>query len=179
MATNKPSNNFKFQGFQSPNTTQVPDELFDRLLTVLSHSELKVLLYIIRRTFGFKKDSDNISLSQMLHGIKTKDGRILDHGAGLSKPSLLQALRGLQGKSIILTERRRSTERGNEPMVYRLRFAAQQQVTPDSMSPPLVKTFYQGVGEENLPRARSKNLTTQQTVIQETVEQHDVVVIPS
>ena len=43
-----------FRGFRSPSYTQVPDELFDELLVELSGGELKVLLYIIRRTFGFK-----------------------------------------------------------------------------------------------------------------------------
>src|SRR3712207_1117548 len=112
----------RFQGFSSPNYTIVPDELFDELLAELSGAELKALLYIIRRTFGFKKDADSISLSQMLHGITTQDGRVLDRGAGLSKPTLLQALRSLQEKNIITTERRRSAERGDEPNVYRLRF---------------------------------------------------------
>jgi hypothetical protein len=49
---------------------------------------VKVLLYIIRRTFGFKKDQDNISLSQMLNGIVKKNGERLDSGTGLIKPSL-------------------------------------------------------------------------------------------
>src|SRR5437588_2505941 len=84
-----------FTGYASPNYTMVPDELFDEHLAFLSGAELKVLLYIIRRTFGFKKDSDSISLSQMLTGIRTRDGRALDHGVGLSKPTLLQALRSL------------------------------------------------------------------------------------
>lgn len=101
----------------------MPDEVFDELLSILSGGELKVLLYIIRRTFGFKKDSDNISLSQMLHGIARRDGTHLDRGVGLSKPTLLQALRTLQDKNIIETERRRSAEKGDEPTVYRLRFA--------------------------------------------------------
>ena len=57
-----------FAGFSSPNYTQVPDELFDVLLPALSDAELRVLLYIIRRTFGFKRDADAISLSQMVHG---------------------------------------------------------------------------------------------------------------
>src|SRR5215207_9360313 len=63
-----------FDGFTRPNYTIVPDELFDRLLHQLSGAELKVLLYIIRRTFGFKKDSDRISLKQMAEGIRTRDG---------------------------------------------------------------------------------------------------------
>jgi DNA-binding transcriptional ArsR family regulator len=112
-----------FSGVSSPNTTQVPDQYLDELLPILSGAELKVLLYITRRTFGFKKDSDNISLSQMLRGITTRDGRILDRGTGLSKPTLLQALRSLQDKHIIETERRRSPEKGDEPTVYKLKFA--------------------------------------------------------
>ena len=54
---------FHFQGFRSPRYTQVPDEVFDELMPRLSGAELKVLLYIIRRTFGFKKERDNISLT--------------------------------------------------------------------------------------------------------------------
>src|SRR5712692_789306 len=109
-----------FKGYASPNYTLVPDELFDQQLPDLSGAELKVLLYIIRRTFGFKKDSDNISLSQMLSGIHTRDGRVLDRGVGLTKKTLLQALRSLEDQTIIFTERRQSVERGNEPTAYRL-----------------------------------------------------------
>ena len=65
---------FRFAGFSAPRYTQVPDQLFDELLSVLTGAELKVLLYICRRTFGFKKDSDNISINQMLNGIRRKDG---------------------------------------------------------------------------------------------------------
>jgi hypothetical protein len=61
---------FRFKGFISPRYTQVPDALFDELMAYLSGAELKVLLYIIRRTFGFKKESDNISLRQICNGIK-------------------------------------------------------------------------------------------------------------
>src|SRR3954451_14557133 len=84
-----------FRGFKSPNYTPVPDELFDELLGDLSGAELKALLYIIRRTFGFKRESDTISLSQMLNGIQTREGRVLDRGVGLSKKTLLLVLRTL------------------------------------------------------------------------------------
>jgi DNA-binding PadR family transcriptional regulator len=167
-ASTKPA--FRFAGFQNPNYTIVPDEVFDELLTVLSGGELKVLLYIIRRTFGFKKDSDNISLSQMLHGIARKDGTQLDRGAGLSKPTLLQALRTLQDKNIIETERRRSAEKGDEPTVYRLSFAggAHHMNRGQNPTPPVVKEFDQGGGKESSPRPRAKNLTTQEPVKQQT-----------
>ena len=71
---------FHFAGFSSPNSTSVPDDFFDVLAPNLSESELRVLIYIIRRTFGFKKEFDTISLKQMVEGIKTRDGRVLDQG---------------------------------------------------------------------------------------------------
>ena len=111
---------FEFSGFSTPNYTPVPDELFDRLLPKLSGAELKVLLYVIRRTFGFKKAADNISFNQICDGITTSDGRVLDHGTGLSKSTAQLALKGLVKKRIVLATKRVSRERGNEPTTYRL-----------------------------------------------------------
>ena len=56
-------------GFDAPRYTPVPDDLFDLWLPHLSGAEVKVLLYICRRTFGFKKDADAISLAQITGGI--------------------------------------------------------------------------------------------------------------
>ena len=72
----------RFKGYASPNYTPVPDELFDEQLAELSGAELKVLLYVIRRTFGFKRESDNISLSQMLNGLREGVGGGLYGGVG-------------------------------------------------------------------------------------------------
>src|SRR5437762_152852 len=83
-------------GFHRPTTTPVPDELFDEWLAVLSGGELKCLLYIVRRTLGFKKDADAISLSQMVHGITTRDGRVLDSGTGLNRSTVVEALASLE-----------------------------------------------------------------------------------
>lgn len=155
-----------FRGFQSPRYTMVPDELFDELLASLSGAELKVLLYIIRRTFGFKRDADAISLSQMLSGITTKDGRVLDRGSGLSKPTLLSVLRSLLAKNIIETERRRSAVRGDEPTVYRLKF-----VTPapqNEATPPVVKKVYHPPVVKKLIHPVVKKSTPQETVLQNT-----------
>ncbi len=113
-----------FEGFASPNFTQVPDELFDVLMPQLSDAELRVLLYIVRRTFGFKRDTDAISLSQMVSGITTREGQVLDRGTGLSKATVARGLAGLREKGVILAERRSSAQRGNEATTYRLRFKA-------------------------------------------------------
>ena len=110
----------QFKGYASPNYTPVPDELFDEQLPDLTGAELKVLLYVIRRTFGFKRESDNISLSQMINGLRTHDGRQLDRGVGMTKKTLLLAIKSLEEKQIIFTERRRSAVKGDEPTSYRL-----------------------------------------------------------
>src|SRR3954447_19391978 len=115
----------EFRGYTNPNYTQVPDELFDRQLPELSGAELKVLLYIMRRTFGFKKDSDNISINQICRGITTKDGRVLDRGTGLSKSTAQLAIKGLLDKNVILTTKRVSKEKGNEATTFELNIGQQ------------------------------------------------------
>jgi phage replication O-like protein O len=112
-----------FAGFYPPRYTPVPDQLFDELLADLSGAELKVLLYIIRRTFGFKKERDRIALSQMVGGIVTRDGRVLDRGTGLHKGTVITALRSLREKGIILSQHNSSPERGNEETTYALKIA--------------------------------------------------------
>lgn len=113
-----------FIGFASPRYTQVPDEIFDELLPDLTGAELKTLMYVVRRTFGFKKDSDHISLSQLVSGIKTKDGRILDRGTGLHKDSVIAATRSLTKKGILIRKHVTSETHGFSASQYSLRIAS-------------------------------------------------------
>jgi hypothetical protein len=143
-----------FQGYSSPNYTPVPDELFDEQLPDLSGAELKVLLYVIRRTFGFKREADTISLSQMLNGLRGRDGRRHDRGVGLSKKTLLLAIKSLEEKNIVLTERRRSAEKGDEPTVYRLNVRSTR---GEDTTPPWGKNYTRGVAEK-FPRPVGEKL---------------------
>jgi DNA-binding transcriptional ArsR family regulator len=156
-----------FDGFTSPNYTQVPDELFDLLMPQLADNELRVLLYIVRRTFGFKRDADTISLSQMVHGITTRDGSVLDAGTGLSKSTVARGLKSLREKGIIVATRNASKERGDQPTTYRLRFK-----TDVSTSEPVTSTPVSH--QQDTPRvssvgqAVSHEWDTQETDEQET-----------
>lgn len=107
-----------FAGFYNPRTTPVPDNFFDEVLADLSGAEVKVLLYIFRRTFGFKRDNDNIALSQMVSGITRRDGTVLDRGTGLGKGSVARALNSLVAKGMVRKTIRRSLEKGHEPTTY-------------------------------------------------------------
>jgi hypothetical protein len=149
-----------FQGFQSPNTTPVPDELFDKLLPILSGAELKILLYVIRRTFGFKKGSDRISKSQLEHGITKSDGSTLDGGTGLSRRAIRLAIDSLVGRNILIKLHNKSPERGHEATEYALNIAN---------TPPGVKST-QGVWYK-VPKPLGREVPPQQTVVQETVKQ--------
>ena len=146
-----------FQGFDNPTTTPTPDLLFDHIMQDLKESELKVMLYIIRRTYGFKKNTDDISLNQLVEGIKTKDGRLLDRGTGLSKSTVKRSLQSLKEKNLINAIRNSDPKKGNLPTTYSLKINN----TPRATSGPRVGPLEsQGLAHQWTP---------QQTVKQQTV----------
>lgn len=167
---------FQFNGFSAPNGTFVPDEVFDILAPELSEAELRVLLYIIRRTFGFKKNSDNISLKQMTEGITTREGRVLDRGTGLSKAGNAKGIRGLVDKGVVVSTRNRSVQKGDQATTYTLRFKEAAQVggiggarsTSEDQTP--VSTKETG-GCPPSRQGRVHQVDTQETVLQQTVLQ--------
>ena len=150
-----------FQGFDNPTTTPTPDLLFDHIMQELNQAELKVLLYIIRRTFGFKKKFDDISLNQLVDGIRTKEGKVLDRGTGLSKSAVARALRALKEKHLIEATQNMDPEKGYLPTTYSLNI-----ITPPSPAggTRVVSLMTQGMSHQR---------DIQQTVLQQT----DVVVI--
>jgi phage replication O-like protein O len=74
--------------FQAPNTFDCPWELYN-LLPDLSGSEVKILLTIIAQTFGYTKEEDVLSLSQ------------LEKKTGLSRPSVTTAIQSLEKRDLI------------------------------------------------------------------------------
>lgn len=163
---NSELDSYKFPGFSSPRYTQIPDIVFDELQHRLSGAEYKVLMYILRRTFGFKKDADNISLRQMREGIVKSDGTRLDYGAGVqSKATLVSAVRKLEEMGIILATRNSSNERGDEATTYTVNMGGDARVQKLN-TPPGTK----------IEHPRVQKLNTQETVKQETEKQQHVVV---
>ncbi len=76
-------------------TTQIPNIIFDTYLTQLSFSELKILLYIVRQTYGWKqkngkrKNRDRITYGQF----RSK--------TGLSRRIISQTIQSLIVKHLI------------------------------------------------------------------------------
>ena len=92
-----------------PNSTQVPNVLLDELMPILGGAEFKCLMYIARRTYGFRKSYDSISLTQFEDGIITKDGKKLDSGTGLSRETIIISLQKLVEMGVILKNESQET----------------------------------------------------------------------
>lgn len=73
-----------------PNYTQAPNQLFDEWLPLLGMAELKVLMVILRKTFGWHKVRDRISLTQ------------LETITGLQRRHVLKGVKGLVEKNLII-----------------------------------------------------------------------------
>ena len=87
-----------------PNFTQIPNVFFDEWLGDLGKGELKVLLYVMRRTYGFQKNKDRISLSQLQTGIKN-----LDQGTKLGRMTLMRAITNLEEIGMLKVDRENMT----------------------------------------------------------------------
>jgi len=129
--------------FARPTTTATPDEIFEQWVHVLSHAELLALLYVVRRTLGFKKTQDAISYTQFLHGITTRDGRVLDHGCGVrSRSTLAAALRRLEEWGLVRSTKAQTAAGDHATTSYALWFVGDD--APDAPPPPTRQVTKEG-----------------------------------
>ena len=112
----------RFDGWDSPNYTEVPNQFFDEVMVKLKPAELRIMLYLMRRTFGFQKRADTISLDQFVKGFKTRDGTVQDLGAGVSRPAAIEALRSLAAKGYIEIVKNTDARGADLATTYRMRF---------------------------------------------------------
>ena len=127
-----------------PNFTQIPNLVLDFYMSELSGSELKVLLYICRRTYGFQKQSDKVSISQIMNGIKNHDGEQLDLGTGLSNRAVITAVKKLIENELIVAEKGQ-----NKTTKYNMNIGCEKSSlvkkvhsTSEKSSPQLVKKVH-------------------------------------
>jgi phage replication O-like protein O len=77
---------------KKPNYTQIPNDILDEWMNQLSGAEFKILMAIARKTFGWQKKKDKISINQLIEL------------TGLSKRNIIDSLRKLQFLKIIFIE---------------------------------------------------------------------------
>jgi phage replication O-like protein O len=83
--------------------TQIENEIIEALcLSDLNKSELKVAMFILRKTNGWHKQEDMIAISQFVDG------------TGLSKRIIIYSLQNLEAKKVITIKRKRKGKIMNE-----------------------------------------------------------------
>ncbi len=71
--------------------TAIANEILERLVnTALLGSEFQVALFVIRKTYGYQKKSDIISLTQF------------EKGTGLSRPTVVKTIKNLMSRKILV-----------------------------------------------------------------------------
>jgi len=80
--------NIPFEGFEPPseNWSKLPHAMINNLCIVETLAEMKVILYVLRHTWGFQEFDElkRITLDEFQNGRKRKDGSRIDGGTGLS-----------------------------------------------------------------------------------------------
>jgi phage replication O-like protein O len=90
----------------APNYTQSPNVCFDEIFKTLKEGELRVMLVIIRQTFGWHKPFDRISLNQ------------LAEKSGMERKSVCRSLNSLMAKGMVF--KRKEGMPGEEKCWYGL-----------------------------------------------------------
>lgn len=126
------------------NSTQVPNIIFDYWMNQLTPAQFKVLLCICRKTYGWHKIRDSISLSQ------------IRKMTGMSRQGVVNALTKLQDLELVKKDMNRDELGNNETNYYEIHL--QLSVGGSQLSvPPLVNSVYQGV--VNSVDTQKKDLT--------------------
>jgi len=163
-----------FGGVATLNGTQIPDAYFDEVMAPLGPSAFMVLMYVARRTFGFKRHSDQISLDQICDGIVTRDGRRLDHGTGLAKSTVVLALDRLVAFGLIRKEKNTDARGGQLANTYRIVFkdacVADQSPLSGTRPAPVREAITPSVRETDSPRPKNAQAPVRHSDRQQTVE---------
>lgn len=99
MTEEKPTYEVKepFKGFVYPqeNYSKLPHMLTESLPEFTSLAELKVVMYILRHTWGYQEfdEGKRISTNEFRHGRKKRGGERIDRGIGMAKKSVIDGLR--------------------------------------------------------------------------------------
>jgi DNA-binding MarR family transcriptional regulator len=83
-----------FPGFTGPeqNWSKLPHEFIDALPLVETIGEMKIILYVLRHTWGYHDEEKRITLDEFQNGRKRRDGSRIDNGTGLSKPTVIDGI---------------------------------------------------------------------------------------
>lgn len=137
-----------FTGFDIPqeNWSKLPHALIENLPLIETVSEMKVILYVLRHTWGYQDEQKKITLDEFESGRKKRDGSRIDSGTGLSKPSIIDGISRAVAHGFICVET-------DERDAARVKKYYSLQMSKDFT--PYVKTF-DTCGKESLHRSEKE-----------------------
>jgi DNA-binding transcriptional ArsR family regulator len=130
---------------KAPNFTQVPNVIFDYWMPKFDHCTIIILLYLCRKTFGWHKVRDRLSLSKIQEATK------------MSRPTVIKSLKILEDNGLVKKEMHTNEMGGQDPNTYELIIheiegeGSQIDLPPSKIDlpppskedlPPLVKEIY-------------------------------------
>jgi hypothetical protein len=141
-----------FAGFPDPqeNWSKLPHALIEALPLIETAGEVKVILYILRHTWGYQDEEKRITVDEFMNGRRRRDGSRIDDGTGLSKPTILDGLKRAEMHGFIEVEVD-DKDKGRVKKFYRLRMQGSTFFTPG------VKTL-DSKGKESLLRTEKETL---------------------
>lgn len=83
-----------------PNSFQVPNVIIDELIADMSEAELKCFLFVIRKTTGWQKEMDAISISQFMESLKLSKQSVISGCDRLVDKGLLVKTKGFRGTNV-------------------------------------------------------------------------------
>lgn len=126
-----------FGGFETPkqNYSKMPHSLIDSLPLIKTVSELKVILYILRHTWGYSEfgKPKKITLDEMCDGRKRRDGTRMDNGTGLSPNSIRSGASDAVEHGFLLVEKDES-DKARVETYYCLNILGVQSLNPGAQS---------------------------------------------
>jgi hypothetical protein len=98
----------KFDGFVDPqeNWSKLPHSLIGALPLISSLAEAKVILYILRHTWGYREYGEvkRITADEFANGRKTATGTRIDNGIGMNEPAIRDGIKRAVDHGFIVAE---------------------------------------------------------------------------
>lgn len=124
------------------NSTQIPNIIFDYWMAILTPGEFKVLLCICRKTYGWHKARDSISLSQIVKM------------TGLSRKGVQKIIPALEAHGLIQKDHSKAEEGDSNPNWYEIHLEELSSRGGELSTPPVGNSVRHGVANSVRPQKK-------------------------
>lgn len=122
-----------------PNTAPIPNVIFDYWMSRLSPAEFKVLMCVARKTYGWHKIKDAISLTQM------------EKMSGLSRFGIGKCLKTLIEKNLVIKIKNKTPKGDDDTSIYEINVNCMEEGRQPSL-PPVGNSVAPPVGNSVAPQ---------------------------